>query len=257
MTITQDKTVTQEKFEPDPLLNYGRPIKVAVADDHPLLLSGLAYELEKLPGVHVTGAAQNSTELVELLNKQPVDIVVSDYAMPGGNHGDGMALFGFLKRRFPNTRLIAVTMMTNPGVIRSMLTQGIDCILSKSDSLAYIAGGLYAALTERRFLSPSIEVIVKMHGINENQTTTPANSLTVRKLEVVRLFVSGLTVTEIAERLHRSKQTVSTQKMSAMRRLGIRRDADLFKYGMESHLAMVPLDAETTVTPLMLAASQE
>jgi two-component system, NarL family, captular synthesis response regulator RcsB len=222
----------------DPLHSYGRQVNIAIADDHPLLLSGLTYELEKQPGVTIIGSAQNSTELVELLDRQPADVVISDYAMPGGTHGDGMALFGFLKRRFPETRLIAVTVMSNPGVIRSLVTQGVDCILSKADSLTYVTGSLYAALAGKRFFSPSIEAIIKMHGIGDNSASSPIQKLTMRELEVVRLFVSGLTVSEIAEHLHRSKQTVSTQKMSAMRRLGIRRDADLIKYGMESNLVL-------------------
>jgi len=60
--------------------------------------------------------------------------------------------------------------------------------------------------------------------------------LSKRELEVVRMFVSGLTVTEIAERLHRSKKTISTQKGSAMAKLGILRDMDLVRYGMETGL---------------------
>ena len=228
----------QDKPDLDPRHIYGRPLRVVIADDHPLLLSGLTHELEKQPGITIVGVAQNSTELVELLNRQAVDMIVSDYAMPGGKHGDGMALFGYLKRRFPKTHIIAVTMMSNPGVIRSLVTLGIDCILSKSDSLAYVAGCIYAALSGKRFFSPSIETIVRMHGVSDNSPASLTRNLSMRELEVVRLFVSGLTVSEIAERLHRSKQTISTQKMNAMRRLGIRRDADLIKYGMASDLAM-------------------
>jgi two-component system, NarL family, captular synthesis response regulator RcsB len=227
---------TGEKNDLDPLHAHGRPIKVAIADDHPLVLSGLIYELEKQAGVNVVGTAENPTELIKLLNAHPVDVIVSDYSMPGGTHGDGIALFGFLKRRYPKTHLIAVTMMSNPSVIRSLIAQGVDGVLSKSDSLTYVVGSLYAALSGKKFYSPSIQAIVKMHGIGAEPSAAPINNLTVRELEVIRLFVSGLTVSEIAERLHRSKQTVSTQKMSAMRRLGIRRDADLIKYGMEAHL---------------------
>ena len=239
----------QDKHDLDPRHLYGRPLRVAIADDHPLLLSGLTHELEKHPGVTIAGSAQNSTELVELLNRHPVDVVISDYAMPGGTHGDGIALFGYLKRRFPQTHLIAVTMMSNPGVIRSLIAQGVDCILSKSDSLTYVAGSIYAVLSGKRFFSPAIEAIVKMHGVDDNPSAAITKNLTMRELEVVRLFVSGLTVSEIAERLHRSKQTISTQKMSAMRRLGIRRDADLIKYGMDSDLTQANAGRQTGETP--------
>jgi two-component system capsular synthesis response regulator RcsB len=223
---------------------HGQPIRVAIADDHPLLLTGLAYELSQLPGFTVVGNAQNSTELIELLSERAVDVVISDYTMPGGTHGDGLALFGFIRQRFPNTQLIALTMMINPSVIRSLLSQGVRCILSKADSLVYIVDALHAALSNRRFLSPTVDAIIKMHGMDNDTNTSLTKKLSPRELEVVRLFVSGLTVSEIAARLHRSKQTISTQKMNAMRRLGIKRDTDLIIYGIDANLTTLGTEAK-------------
>jgi two-component system capsular synthesis response regulator RcsB len=238
-------------FQHSPI--YGQSIRVAIADDHPLLLTGLAYELSQLSGFTVVGKAQNSTQLIELLSERAVDVVISDYTMPGGTHGDGLALFGFIKQRFPNTQLIALTMMSNPGVLRSLLAQGVQCILSKADSLVYIVDALHAALSNRRFLSPSVEAIMKMHGMDNGANTLLAKKLSPRELEVVRLFVSGLTVSEIAARLHRSKQTISTQKMNAMRRLGIKRDTDLIIYGIDANLTTLTADPKAhplaSVTP--------
>jgi two-component system, NarL family, captular synthesis response regulator RcsB len=222
-----------------------RTIRIAIADDHPLLLAGLAHELGQQPNVCVTGVARNSTILVDLLENQSVDVVISDYAMPGGSHGDGITLFGLLRRRFPNVRLIALTMMSNADVIRSLLARDVNCILSKADSLEYLTAALYAALAGKRYLSPSIEAIVHRHGIQGGATSSRKRRLSTRELEVVRLFVSGLTISEIAELLHRSKQTVSTQKMSAMRKLGIGRDADLIKYGIEEHLTSQSAEPQT------------
>ena len=213
-----------------------RAVRVAIADDHPLLLAGLEHELRDQPDIRIIGAAKNSTMLVELLETQPVDVVISDYAMPGGSHGDGITLFGLLRHRFPNVRIIALTMMSNADVIRSLLAQHVNCILSKADSLEYLTTALYAALAGKRYLSPSIEAIVQRHGIQGDASASRKRHLSTRELEVVRLFVSGLTISEIAARLHRSKQTVSTQKMSAMRKLGIDRDVDLIKYGIEEQL---------------------
>jgi two-component system, NarL family, captular synthesis response regulator RcsB len=219
---------------PSPI--QGPSIRVAIADDHPLLLTGLTYELSQLSGFTVVGQAQNSTQLIELLSERAVDVVISDYTMPGGIHGDGLALFGFIRQRFPNTQLIALTMMSNPGALRSLFTQGVKCILSKADSLVYIVDALHAALSNRRFLSPTVDAIMKMHGMDSSAHSSLTKKLSPRELEVVRLFVSGLTVSEIAERLHRSKQTISTQKMNAMRRLGIKRDTDLIIYGIDANL---------------------
>jgi two-component system capsular synthesis response regulator RcsB len=245
--MPMDLNLKQSQLEP--LHVNGHPVRIAIADDHPLLLSGLAYELEQHHRIRVVGAAENSTDLVALLNKHPVDVIISDYTMPGGCYGDGITLFGFLKRRFPAVRLIALTMMSNPAIIRSLMAQDIHCILSKADSLTYVIGAVHAALTNKRYYSPSIETIVKLHGLDSHAWTSSANNLTTRELEVIRLFVSGLTVSEIAERLHRSKQTISTQKMSAMRRLGIRRDADLIMYGVSANLTSHSVDTPADVLP--------
>lgn len=213
-----------------------RTIRVAIADDHPLLLAGLTHELEGQADIRIVGAAANSTALVELLQSQPVDVIISDYAMPGGSYGDGITLFSLLREQFPDVRLIVLTMLGNADVIRSLLAQNVSCILSKADPLEYLTTALYAALAGKRYLSPGIEAIVHRHGIQGGASGSRTRQLSSRELEVVRLFVSGLTISEIAVRLHRSKQTVSTQKMSAMRKLGIHRDADLIKYGIEEHL---------------------
>lgn len=218
------------------LSSSDRRVRVVIADDHPLLLAGLVHELQGQADVHIVGTASNSTVLVDLLEKHPVDVVISDYAMPGGSHGDGITLFGLLRQRFPAVHVIALTMMSNADVIRGLLTQGIHCILSKADPLEYLTTALYAALAGKRYLSPSIEIVVQRHGIQGGSSSSRTRHLSTRELEVVRLYVSGLTISEIARRLDRSKQTVSTQKMSAMRKLGISRDADLIKYGIEEQL---------------------
>nr|WP_230945174.1 response regulator transcription factor [Burkholderia territorii] len=203
-----------------------------MADDHPLLLAGLAHELARAGTIRLVGTARNSTELVALLETDPCDVVVSDYAMPGGEFGDGIALFSFIRRRFPAIRLVVLTMLDNPGVIRTLLANDISCILSKSDATDHLIAAIYAVLANGRYFSPTTAAII--------QTITPAGALThdlsPRETEVVRLYASGMTINEIAERLHRSKQTVSTQKSSAMRKLGITRDPDLVKYAVEAGL---------------------
>jgi DNA-binding NarL/FixJ family response regulator len=230
-------------------------IRVAIADDHPLLLTGLAHELARQPNVVIVGSAANSTALVELLAQQPVDVVISDYAMPGGSHGDGITLFRFLKQRFPDVRIVALTMMNNADVIRSLLALDVHGIVSKADPLEYLSSALYAALAGKRYLSPGIEAVMQRHGIQGGMSVARTRHLSVRELEVLRLFVSGLTISEIARRLNRSKQTVSTQKMSAMRKLGIARDVDLIKYGIDEQLTSQGAETHAEIKSLPLRGS--
>lgn len=207
-------------------------INVLIADDHPAILLGIASILEKTPSIYLVGQAKNSSELVEVLEHQACSVLVTDYAMPGGDYGDGAAMLALLARRFPELRLVVMTTMDNAPVLRTLLAQGVRSIISKSDDLTHLVPAIHAAFSGGRHFSPAVQRVLQTLEMNAvADATRPL--LSQREAEVVRLFVSGLTVNEIAAQLSRSKQTVSTQKASAMRKLGIQRDADLYKYALE------------------------
>jgi two-component system capsular synthesis response regulator RcsB len=191
---------------------------------------GIVHELAADDRLKLVGTAVNSSELVALLDAQACDVVFTDYAMPGGAYGDGAALLSYLRRRYPKIHIVVFTMMENPAVIHSMLALGIECIVSKADPLRHLVQAAHAAFAGRPYQTPAIANVLAAVG-GHNQV-----NLTQRESEVVRMFVSGLTVNEIAARLCRSKKTVSAQKMSAMKKLGIERESDLYRYAMTSGL---------------------
>jgi two-component system, NarL family, captular synthesis response regulator RcsB len=212
-------------------------IRVILADDHPVILEGVRYELEKSSMISVVATARNSTELMDALAETPCDVLVSDYVMPGGAHGDGLTLYSLIQEQYPNVRLVVLSVMENPEVLRLLLRKENCVICSKADPITHLAHAVRAAYGNVRYLSPRIAAIsaALKPGTRGSAAGSP---LTRRELEVVRLFVSGMKVTEIARLLHRSKKTISTQKSLAMLKLNIERDADLVRYGMDSGLLM-------------------
>ena len=210
-------------------------IRVILADDHPTVISGLKAVLDPHKTVDIVATASNSTELIAALDSHHCDVLVSDYVMPNGDFGDGITLFSFLRRRYPDTRIVVHTMMDNPGVIRSLLKLGIQCILSKSDSANHVLTAIHGAYASGRYFSPSVSEVAWQ--VDVESSSHPKGALTTREEEVVRLFVSGLTVNEIASTLKRSKQTISSQKSNAMKKLGIDSDTDLVKYAMGVNMA--------------------
>ena len=207
-------------------------LRVMLADAHSVVHIGIQHALTTCATISVTGSARNSTELIEVLSRRPCDVLVSGYLMPGGQHGDGLALFELLKQRYPRLKIVVLTMLENPGIIHSMLSVGINCILSKSDSLSHLSPAIHVAYANGRYLSPTINDIVR--AIDRNGDSVRA--LSKRELEVIRLLVSGMTINEIAQRLHRSKKTISAQKCSAMHKLGLARDIELLRYALEMGL---------------------
>lgn len=203
-------------------------MRVVVADDHPVIRMGIEATLDDMPATERVGSAADSTQLIALLNAQACDILVTDYAMPGGDYGDGMELIAFIRHRYPDLRIVVLTSMEKLALIRSLTAHGVNAILSKTDDLSHLRAAIQATRIGRRYHSPSIATMLK---------TLPAAvgslRLSQRESEVISLYVGGESISAIAEKLARSKQTISTQKVSAMRKLGIDSDADLFKYAIE------------------------
>jgi two-component system capsular synthesis response regulator RcsB len=210
-------------------------ILVMLADDHPVILEGVRHDLAKHRTISVVGAARNSTELIAALDRLSCDVLVSDYAMPGGDYADGLILFSLIRQRYPNLKIVVFSEIENPVVLRALMDLGINCILNKCDTVDHLTMAIKAAYKNDRYLSPQIAKIATSitRGI---RGSTGGSSLTKRELEVVRFFISGMLIDEIAAQLRRSKKTISTQKSSAMRKLGIERNADLVRYGIESGL---------------------
>ncbi len=225
----------------------GLEIRVVVADDHPGMLAGVRHELAQMSGIRLLATAADSTELMRLLATTPCDVVVSDYAMPAGEHGDGIALFGLMRRRYPDLQLVVLTMLDNPAVLHTLVSSGVTCIVSKSDAVAHLGPAIHAAHRKGKYYSPTVDTVIR--SIDWSVRSRNAEGvLSRREAEVVRLYASGLTVNEIAERLHRSKKTISSQKAKAMEKLSIERDVDLLRYAMENGL--VGSSAPVVVSPV-------
>ncbi|AIO38515.1 LuxR family transcriptional regulator [Burkholderia latens] len=211
-------------------------VRVMVADDHPSSALGMSQALAGSSTIKLLGTVSNSTDLVAMLDEQQSDVLVVDYVMPGGKYGDGLSLLSFLQRRYPALRLVTITMIDNPSVLLAIQRQGVGCILSKSDAISHLVGAVHAAFVGANYLSPFVKKLLE-----ECQPSAGVRTLTAREIEVVRLYGAGLTVGQIAVQLHRSKQTISSQKSSAMKKLGIVRDADLIRYAGEGRLPDLPL----------------
>ncbi|MDW2776485.1 response regulator, partial [Pseudomonas sp. BEA3.1] len=93
-------------------------LKVIIADDHPIVLLGVRELVERDPRFSVVGEAVCSQGLIELLERQPVDMVISDYNMPADSpYGDGLKLIDYLKRHYPAVRILVLTMISNPLIL--------------------------------------------------------------------------------------------------------------------------------------------
>jgi len=178
----------------------GQRIKVIIADDHPVILFGAAQALLKFPEIEVIGQARQSTELIQLLQKSPCDVVVSDLAMPGGQYGDGMPLLGYIGRQFPTVRIVVLTMLENPALLKRLREVGVTAVINKSDDLSHIGLAIVHVMRGQDYIGPSVRLALDSMGLSASGQQRYVG-LSKRELEVVRLFVSGIASTEIARPL--------------------------------------------------------
>ncbi|OON41332.1 DNA-binding response regulator [Izhakiella australiensis] len=194
---------------------------VLIADDHPVYLLGLRTLLQSQAGRYeVIHEAVSADELVEKLTKQPVDVVITDLSMPGQQHADGLALVQYVRRRWPDIVVIVVTMITNPGIQNSLSRLGVQAILNKNSLSVDLLQ------TMKSLFSPT----ARKATVVKNEV---AVALSPKEMEVLRLLLRGLTVNEISAHLKRTKQTVSAQKSSAMRKLGVTSEFELYQYAQQ------------------------
>ncbi|MDF2623803.1 response regulator [Kosakonia cowanii] len=193
--------------------------KILIADDHPIYLMGLRALLSPLAGqYHIVDEALTTDDVISKLERDDIDILITDFSMPGDKYNDGLALIQLIKRRWPALVIIVVTMINNPGIERALRQLGVHGVLSKaglSTELVHFIKGLTGAFASSK---PSADAPA-LSGI----------SLTPKESEVLRLLLRGLTVSDISTRLNRTKQTVSAQKKSAMRKLGVTSEYELYQ----------------------------
>ncbi|WP_206950838.1 response regulator [Trinickia acidisoli] len=234
-----------------------RRTRVVVADDHPAILLGVRHALQAFDDLALLAQARQSTELVETLRQAQADVVVTDLAMPGGRYGDGLVLIGYLQRHFPAVRIVVLTMLGNAALLRSLFEAGTAAVVGKCDELSHIGHAVRYAMQGVRYVGPSLRAALDRAGVcserNErgkrNERETGALALSPREIEVVRLFAAGLSVSEIGARLNRSVKTISSHKVSAVRKLGVACDAELIEYARVSGLAPQGMTREGPAMP--------
>ncbi|AOJ02183.1 MULTISPECIES: response regulator transcription factor [Burkholderia] len=207
-------------------------VQVLIADDHPLVLLGVRHVLASMSDVSIVGEAHDPAGLLALLATTPCDIVITDFAMPDPPTADGLAMLTAIRNGHPSVRVIVLTMLDNPVLMRSMRQAGALAVLSKRGDLDELPRAVGAVRQGRTFVGTHAGAA---SGLAMRAADAPPQ-LSPREIEVVRLCATGMTMTDIANRYGRSIKTVSTHKHNAMGKLGLKSDVDLFMYASENGL---------------------
>jgi two-component system, NarL family, nitrate/nitrite response regulator NarL len=204
------------------------PIHVIVADDHPLVRSGIRSLLKTIPDVVVLAEVGNGTELLELLATVRPDIVITDLTMPGM---DGLQALREIRTRHPEIRVIVLSMHDEAEVIKRAIAAGAAAYLRKDSSDFELASALHSVMTTGSYISAPIARLLIEPGEPSVQDV-----LTDRQVEILTRLAQGKSSKQIGFELSLSHKTVDVHRARIMGRLGLRDVASLTVYAVRKGL---------------------
>lgn len=207
------------------------PVRVIVADDHECVRVGVTGLLSGSSSIAVVAEAHDTQTLAEQLDHHPCDVVVSDVWMPG-MHGEysSLAMLRRLKRARRGPAVVVLTMVSSAPVLTSLLQFGLSVIVDKRDVPLSLIPAIEAASCGAPFLSDCARAALqRADGRSQSHAGVPST----REWEVFQLYAQGMPIGEIASRIGRSVKTISTQKRSTMRKLGLETERELMEFATQ------------------------
>ena len=207
-----------------------KPIRVLLADDHTLVRAGIRSLLENMEGIEVIAEASDGRDALRLVRAHRPDVVLMDIAMPGLN---GLEAAARIAKRFPNVRVIILSMHVNEEYVLQALRAGAAGYMVKGADAAELEIAIRAVARGETYLSPMVSKHVVTDYIQRiSGETSPLELLTPRQREVLQLIAEGYSTKKIARTLKISVKTVETHRMQLMERLDIHDIAGLVRYAI-------------------------
>jgi DNA-binding NarL/FixJ family response regulator len=195
-------------------------IRILLADDHVILRQGTRQLLEHESDMDVVGEASDGAEAVELVRNLKPDVVIIDVAMPGMN---GIEATKKIKEILPGTKILVLTGYDYDEYIFSLLEIGAAGYLLKDVSGDELVDAIRAVYMGEPVLHPTVmrKLMERCKTLSPRKTENPADVLSEREMEVLKLAVSGKSNKDIAEALNISLRTVQAHMRSIFNKIGV------------------------------------
>lgn len=211
-------------------------IRVILVEDHDLVRAGIRSLLASMSDVHVVAEAGDGERALELVEQYHPDVVLMDIALPGMN---GLATTARLTERFPEVRVIVLSMHVNDLYVSQALQSGALGYILKNASFIELEQAVRTVARGEAYLSPPVSKHLAMDYIRRARgEPSSLEQLTPRQREVLKLIAEGRTTQQMAGTLGVSVKTVESHRAQLMDRLEIYDVAGLVRYAIHMGLVM-------------------
>lgn len=204
------------------------PLRVLIADDHPLVVAGVRRVLEHADGIEVVGEAQSPEAAMALIERRRPDVVLIDLLMPGVG---GVEHIEAISRRWPSVKVVVLSAAEERSAVEASLNAGASAFVRKSISTAEIATVLRQVTSGAVFLAPGGSA-----SFSPPEEPAQVADLTDRERRILAAAARGLTTAEIGRELLISDHTVKFHLTNVYRKIGVSNRAAAVRYAIEHDL---------------------
>ncbi|MGY6239532.1 response regulator transcription factor [Burkholderia ambifaria] len=212
-------------------------ITVALLDDHPIVTFGLALRLQDEADITIVGCYASASDLIAAFSVRTmhIDVLITDYQLRPGDI-DGINLIRLLKIKMPAVKIVVSSVFHTLSTVMLAMNAGVRGFVGKEEPLEQLVKVVREVARGAHRVNSLLDAEAGAYHAASVATAKNGTSracqapvtLTLREREVLRCFATGMSVSDIAAKFRRSLKTISTQKQSAYRKLGIRTDFELY-----------------------------
>jgi DNA-binding NarL/FixJ family response regulator len=208
-------------------------MKFLIADDHAIVRKGLTQILcDEFPDAKIKEVG-NSNEVLEEIRKELWDVILLDISMPGRN---GIETLKQIRAEGIKSPILMLSMHPEDQYGVRVLKAGASGFLNKESATEELLTAVHRVLSGRKYITPSIaEKLAESVGIEGDKHAH--DMLSDREMQVMELIASGKTVSEIADELSLSVNTISTYRTRLLEKLSLNNNAELTRYAIDNGLA--------------------
>lgn len=202
-------------------------IKIVIVEDQLLIRQAWINIFENDTKIKIVGESGRQDEAIKIIAEKRPDIVLLDINL---EQGSGIDSIPHIRKISPGTRIIVVTMHSQPQYAKKMLKLGAKGYITKNSAIEEVHKAIDEVMQNRVYVCSEIKDILSNQILNSESAVPDIRALSVREMEIIKLITDGHSSKEISSMLHIGIRTVEVHRHNILKKLKLKNTASLINF---------------------------